>query len=332
MKFDQIIADLKNKVYYPVYFLSGEEPFYIDEISGYIEQHVLSDMEKEFNQSVLYGKDVNVETIISYVKRFPMMSNYQVVIIKEAQDINKIEELASYFEKPLKSTILVLCYKYKKLDKRKSFAKTVASKGVLFESAKLYDNQIPEWINHFLKQKNYSIAPKASILLAEYLGNDLNKIVNELNKIMLNIPPTVQVTPDHVEEFTGISKDFNVFELQNAVGKKDILKANQIINYFNSNPKVHSLAVTLNILHSFFTKVFIYHQLPDKSKNNAASALSVNPFFVNDYKIAANNYSISKLIQIFSIIREYDLKFKGIDNISITENGLHKELIYKILH
>jgi len=153
-----------------------------------------------------------------------MMSNYQVVIIKEAQDINKIEELASYFEKPLKSTILVLCYKYKKLDKRKSFAKTVAAKGVLFESAKLYDNQIPEWINYFLKQKNYSIAPRQSILLAEYLGNDLNKIVNELNKIIINIPPTIQVTPDHVEEFTGISKDFNVFELQNAVGKKDILK------------------------------------------------------------------------------------------------------------
>ena len=332
MKFDQIITDLKNKVYYPVYFLSGEEPYYIDEIADYIEKNVLSDLEKEFNQSVLYGKDVNAETIISYAKRFPMMSNYQVVIIKEAQDINKLEELASYLDKPLKSTILVLCYKYKKLDKRKAFAKAVATKGVLFESAKLYDNKIPEWINHYLKQKGYSIAPKASILLAEYLGTDLNKIVNELSKIILNIPPTIPITPDHVEEFTGISKDFNVFELQNAVGKKDILKANQIIHYFNTNTKVHSLAVTLNILHSFFIKVFIYHQLSDKAQNNVASALSVNPFFVNDYKIAASHYNVNKLIQIFSIIREYDLKFKGIDNISISEDGLHKELIYKILH
>ncbi len=332
MKFEQIYADLKNKIYHPIYFLSGDEPFYIDLISDYIEKNVLNELEKEFNQTVLYGKETSVETIISYVKRFPMMANYQVIIIKEAQQIDKIDILEDYCQKPLKSTILVFCYKYKKLDKRKSFAKTIAKNGILFESEKLYDSKIPDWIVNFLKQNNYSITPKAALLMAEYLGNDLNKIVNELNKIIINIPLNSQITPEHIEEYTGISKDFNIFELQNAIGKKDVLKANQIIKYFSSNIKVHSLALTLNMLHTFFVKILMYHQLKDKSRNNAAAVLSISPYFLNDFKIASQNYSPSKIIEVFSILREYDLKFKGIQNNSVPESELNKELIFKILH
>ena len=332
MTFEQILANLTNKIYHPVYFLCGEEPYYIDVISDFIEQNVLSEAEKEFNQHILYGRDTNAEMIISYVKRFPMMANYQVVIIKEAQDLDKIENLASYFEKPLKSTILVFCYKYKKIDKRKSFSKVIDKSGVLFESKKLYDSQIPAWITDYLKNKKFSILPKAAVLMAEYLGNDLSKIVNELNKIIINVPANSQISLEHIEENIGISKDFNIFELQNAVGKKDILKATRIIKYFSQNTKLHSLVLTLNILHTFFSKLLIYHQLQDKSQKNVSTALSIQPFFVNDYKIGANNFSSSKIIEIFSILREYDLKFKGIENPSITEDELNKELIYKILH
>jgi len=332
MTFEQILANLTNKIYHPVYFLCGEEPYYIDVISDFIEQNVLSEAEKEFNQHILYGRDANVEMIISYVKRFPMMANYQVVIIKEAQDLDKIENLASYFEKPLKSTILVFCYKYKKIDKRKTFSKVIDKTGVLFESKKLYDSQIPTWITDYLKNKKFSILPKAAVLMAEYLGNDLSKIVNELNKIIINVPANSQISLEHIEENIGISKDFNIFELQNAVGKKDILKATRIIKYFSQNTKLHSLVLTLNILHTFFSKLLIYHQVQDKSPKSISTALSIQPFFVNDYKIGANNYSPSKIIEIFSILREYDLKFKGIENPSTTENELNKELIYKILH
>jgi len=332
MTFDQIIDKLKNKIYYPVYFLSGEEAYYIDEISDYIEKNVLTETEKEFNQTIIYGRDTSVPAIISAAKRYPMMANYQVVIIKEAQDVQKIEELDHYVENPLQSTLLVINYKYKKIDKRKTFSKLVEKKGVLFESKKLYDNQVPEWINNFAGQRGYHITPKATAMLSEYLGTDLSKIVNEISKLILNIPAKAEINESLVEQNIGISKDFNIFELQNAIGTRNIVKANQIANYFAASPKENPLVKTILMLFSYFTKLLIYHQLTDKSRNNVASALSVSPLFVRDYEIAGRNYNQKKLAAIISLLHEYDLKSKGVNNVSTEEGELLRELLFKILH
>jgi len=330
--FENIMSDLQKKIYYPIYFLSGEEAYFIDEISDWIEQNVLTETEKEFNQTIIYGKDTNIPTLVSYAKRFPMMANYQVIIVKEAQDLDKIEELAGYVENPLTSTLLVICYKYEKADKRKSIFKTIEKTGVLFESPRLYENQIPDWIADYVRKKNYSITTKATFLLAEFLGMDLSKIVNEISKLTINIPPGQEITEEYVEKNIGISKDFNVFELQKALGRKDVLKSNQIITHFAANPRENPLVKVIPLLYSYFSKVLIYHSLPDKSRNNAASVLSVNPYFVQDYQTAAGNFKVAKLIYIISLLREYDLKAKGVDNISASDGELMKELVFKILH
>ena len=332
MKYDDILSQLKQKIYHPIYVLSGEESYFIDVIVDYIEDNVLTDMEKEFNLSVLWGKETDISTIISYAKRFPMMSNYQVVIVKEAQNLAKIEELAVYAENPLKSTILVLVYKYKTLDKRKAFAKLVDKKGVLYEASKLYDNQIPEWINNYIKQKGFTIEPKASVMLSEFLGNDLSKVTNEIGKLIINIPKNTEINSTHIEKNIGISKDFNIFELQNAIGKKNISKVNQIVLYFAENPKDNPLVVTISTLYKYFTNILKVHYAPDKSKNSVASLLGVHPFFVQDYITASANYSLGKLVDIIKTLKEYDLKSKGVDNISASDGELLKELTYKILH
>lgn len=330
--FEEIMHDLKNKIYYPVYFLYGEEAYFIDVISDYIEANVLDDMEKEFNQTIVYGKDTNVPTLISYARRYPMMANYQVIIVKEAQDLDKIEELNGYVENPLNSTLLVLCYKYEKIDGRKAFYKTVQKAGILFDSPRLYDDRIPDWIKSYVSSKKYSITPKASLLLTEFLGNDLSKIVNEIGKLIINVPPGSEITEDYIEKNIGISKDFNVFELQRALGKKDVLKSNQIIQHFAANPRENPLVKVIPILYNYFSKVLIYHSLPDKSKFNAASALSVSPFFLQDYQVAAKNYSVGKVAQVISTLRTYDGKAKGVDNASTTDGELMKEMVYLILH
>jgi DNA polymerase III subunit delta len=334
MSFEAIMNDLQNKIYYPIYFLYGEEAYFIDEISDFIEKNVLSEMEKEFNQTIIFGKDANVPAMISYARRYPMMANYQVIIIKEAQDIDKIEDLLPYVEDPVKSTLLVLCYKYEKIDGRKVFYKTVQKTGVLFESPRLYDDKIPEWINQYVRKINYSITPKACTLLTEFLGNDLSKIVNEIGKLIISIPAAGEITEEYIEKNIGISKDFNVFELQKALGRKDVYKANQIIRYFASNPRENPLVKIIPILFSFFSKTLIFHHLTDKSRNNAAAALSVNPFFLPDYQVTAKNYPVSKLVTVISVLREYDLKAKGVDNNStnVPDGELMKEMVYKILH
>ncbi|MCX6235778.1 MAG: DNA polymerase III subunit delta [Bacteroidetes bacterium] len=332
MNFPQIMTDLNKKIYHPVYFLCGEEPYFIDQISDYIEEHVLAEDEKAFNQTILYGHDNDAESIISIAKRYPMMASHQVVIVKEAQDIRKVEDLQSYIENPLKSTVLVICYKYRKIDKRRSLFKAVEKNGIFFESFRLYEDKIPDWIRAYLQQKGFTITPKAAILLTEYLGTDLTRIVNELEKLLINIPAPTQITEDHIEQHIGISKDYNVFELQKALGNKNILKANQIINYFAANEKDNPLVKVVSILYGFFIKVLMYHHLADKSKNAVATALSVNPFFVQDYSNAAQNYSPAKITTVISLLREYDLKSKGVDNVTTPDGGLLKELVYKILH
>jgi DNA polymerase-3 subunit delta len=284
VSFENILLDLKNRIYSPVYFLYGEESYFIDVISETIEENVLSEIEKEFNQTIIYGKDIDIPTLVSYARRFPMMSNYQVILVKEAQDLDKIEELESYILNPMESTLLVLCYKYEKIDRRKSLFKNIEKKGILFESARIYDNKIPDWIAEYVKKQNYSISAKACFLLAEFLGNDISKIVNEISKLVINIPEKQEITEDYVEKNIGISKDYNVFELQKALGKKDVLKANQIINYFAANPRENPLVKVIPLLFSYFSKVLVYHHLEDKSRNNVAAALSINPFFVMDYQ------------------------------------------------
>jgi DNA polymerase III subunit delta len=332
MKFDQILSDLKNKIYHPVYLLSGEEPYYIDLISDQIEKNVLSESEKEFNQTVLYGKDVDVATIGSYAKRYPMMANYQVLIVKEAQEIKNIDEISKYLAQPLESTLLVLCYKYKKYDKRKALVKVVQKKGVFFESMPLYDNQVPDWIERNLKSKGYPMSPKASLLMAEFLGNNLSKISNEIGKLCINLPKGTEITDKIIEENIGVSKDYNVFELQKALGNKDILKANKIINYFAANQKDNPMIKVVAILYGYFAKLLMLHQIKDKSRNNVASVLSVSPFFVADYQNAARRYGLAKLHKIISHLRDYDLKSKGVGNISVNDGQLMKELMFKILH
>ena len=334
VSFENILQDLKNKIYSPVYFLYGEESYFIDVISDYIEDNVLTDTEKEFNQTIIYGKDIDIATLISYARRFPMMSNYQVVLVKEAQDLKKIEELEPYILNPMDSTLLVLCYKYEKIDRRKTLFKSIEKKAILYESARIYDNKIPEWISDYVRKLKYSISTKACYLLAEFLGNDISKIVNEISKLIINIPANQEITEDYVEKNIGISKDYNVFELQKALGKKDVLKANQIINYFAANPRENPLVKVIPLLFSYFSKILVYHHLADKSRNNVAAALSVNPFFVTDYQQAAANYSSGKLTSIISILREYDMKSKGVDSsaTSFPDGELMKELVFRILH
>lgn len=334
MEFDQILSDLKNKVYKPVYFLMGEEPYFIDEISDFITKEVLTDDEKVFNQVILYGKDIDAIAIIDASRRFPMMARYQVVIVKEAQNIRNIEELIHYVEKPLKSTILVVNYKYKTLDKRKKLYSSIEKHGgVVLSSDKIYEDKVPGWISKYLTQRGHAIAPEASAMIAEFLGNDLSKVVNELNKLLITMPAnSKKITADMVEKNIGISKEFNNFELQKALVARDVLKSNRIIDYFEKNPKDNPMVLTISSLFSFFTKVFTYHFLKDKSKGAVASALKINPYFVSEYELAAKRYGPPKLVEIISLLREYDLKSKGVGNSSASDGDLLKEMIFRILH
>lgn len=333
LSFDQVMLDLKQGKFAPLYFLCGEETYYIDAIADFIAAHALPEHEKEFNQSVLYGKDIDVPTLSSAVKRFPMMADKQVVIIREAQELKKLEDFEPYIEKPLASTILVLCYKYKKPDGRGSFAKTLKKNTVYLETEKMYDNQIPAWISRFVKGKEYKIGETAVQMLADNIGNDLHSLVNALEKLIINTPKNGEITAKAIEENIGISKDFNVFELQKAVGNKDIFKVNQIANHFAANEKENPLVVTITILFNFFSKLMMFHYLPDKSKMAAASALKINPFFFDDYQRAARNYSAGKTLNIISYLREYDLKSKGLGATGAVGDGEHlRELLFKIMH
>lgn len=330
--FYNILKDIRNKVLHPVYFLMGEETFYIDVIADYLEDRILSDEEKEFNLSILYGKDTDIPTILSVAKRYPMMSSHNIVIIKEAQHIKSIEGILPYIRKPLESTILVICYKYKRLDKRTVLYKEIKKMGVVFEGKKLYDNQVPEWIASYVSKHGYRIGPRAVQMLADHLGADLGMIVNEVKKLFINLQKGKEITTAVIEENIGISKDFNVFEFQNALARKNGPKAYQIANYFANNPKSNPFVLTTGVLYQFFSKIVIYHGLSDKSRNSVASALSVNPFFVKDYELAAKNYPAAKATHCISLLRKYDMKSKGLANESTDQGELLKELTYKLLN
>ena len=331
-KVKQIVSDIKRGNILPVYFLMGEESYYIDKIAEYIEKNILSEEERGFNQMVLYGRDVTIDDIISNAKRYPMMAEKQVVIVKEAQNLSRtIENLEAYTLNPQPTTVLVICYKYKTIDKRKKLYKALNKTGLVFESKKLYDNQVPDWIRRVLSGKNYTISPKASQMLVEFLGTDLNKINNELEKLQLILPAGSEITPSLIEENIGISKDYNNFELKKAIGERNVLKATRIINYFAQNPKENPLVVTVSLLFNFFSQLLHYHGLSDHSKSNVASTLKINPFFVSEYQIAARNFPMKKVSQIVSSLRDIDTKSKGVGVTNLSHNDLLKELLTKIL-
>ena len=332
MEFEKIMSDLSEGKYAPVYFLMGEESYYIDKISDYLAHHVLKEEEKAFNQTILYGKDADAAAIINTAKRFPMMSEYQVVIVREAQQVRNIDDLIYYVPNPLKSTILVICYKYKKYDKRKKLYKELEKNGVVFESKKLYESQVPDWISQVLKGKGITIQPPAALLLTEFLGNDLQKIEKELDKLILTLPSGEKnINTNHIEENIGISKDYNPYELQKALVEKNALKAYRIIDYMGHNQKSNPFSVTIASLYFFFNKVFLLATLKDKSKENVRDKLNIQPFFLSEYNKATRVFPPAKTFQIIQWLREYDLQSKGVGNISATPHDLLKELVYKIL-
>jgi DNA polymerase-3 subunit delta len=331
MDYKQIIKDIQAKNLKPIYLLHGEEAYFIDRIIDALE-NVLTEDEKAFNQTVIYGKETDITDLINMCKRFPMMAPYQVIIVKEAQYLRKIEELKHYAKNPVNSTILVVSHKEKSVDKRKSFVKELAKTGLVFESKPLYENQIPSLITKLVEEKGKRIDVKSSHLLVEFLGNDLSKLFNEIDKLLITLPNTQEtITPEHIEKNIGYSKDFNVFELQNAIGKKDVLKANRIVNYFESNPK-HSINEVIPILFRYFQNIFKLHYLKDKSKQSIASTLGVNPFFSSEYLNVSRNYDIRKTVQVIEILRDYDLKSKGIGFAGGSADQLLKEMLFKILH
>ena len=324
---EALLSSIKNKNLKPLYFLMGEEAYYIDLISDYIAQHVLTEEEKGFNQMVLYGKDTSVDEITSNAKRFPMMADYQVVIVKEAQHlIRTIEHLNEYAKNPQPTTVLVLCYKYKKLDKRKALHKAITENGIVFESKKLYDNQVGPWITAFAKSKGLDIDFKGAEMIAEFLGNDLGKIAKEFEKMLPMLDGQTKISPSFIEKHVGISKDYNNFELKKAIGEKNIKKVGRIMNYFSQNPKENPFVVTIATLQSFFVQLLRYHGLKDKSQKNVASVLRINPYFVREFEVAAKNYPMKQVSKIIGHLRTLDLKGKGVGGQNMTQADLLKEL------
>ncbi len=332
--YEEIARELKNRIYKPVYYLMGEESYYIDRISEYIAQTVLNENEKEFNQTIVYGADTDIATVINAAKRYPMMSKYRVVIVKEAQNIKNIEELVYYLQKPLDSTILVLCHKHGTLDRRKKLAAEIEKVGVLFESKKIKDAQLPGFISSYLKRRSVEIEPKASEMMAEFVGADLSRMAGELEKLIITLPRgQKRITPEQIERNIGISKDYNNFELRNALVAKDVFKANQIIKYFEENPKTNPLQMTLSVLFNFFSNLMLAYYAPDKSEQGIANQLGLKSSWQSkDYMVAMRKYSGVKVMQIIGEIRYCDAKSKGVKNSSMSDGDILRELVFKILH
>lgn len=335
MTHDQILQDLRAGKVQPVYFLHGTEPYFIDLISNYAEHELLSEAEQAFNLTILYGKDTDHLTVLDAARRYPMMAQRQVVVLKEAQDMKSLPELQSYVEKPMPSTALFICYKHKKFNTATKFGAALKAHAAVLETKEIYEDKMPAWVQDYLKSKSLKITPAALNLVVEYLGTSLSKVVNELDKLALNLPPGTEVNESHIETHIGISKDYNVFELNRALGERNILRAGRIVNYFGANPKDNPLIGTIAALYSFFSKVYILKFMAGKSDKDQAEALKLRgTWFLKDYAVAAKNYSPRKLEDIFGYLHEYDLKSKGVnlDSTNYEDGELLKELVWKILH
>ena len=327
-----IIQDIKAGKFEKIYFLHGEEAYFIDAITDAIVEHALEDHERDFNQTVLYGKDSDALSIISEAKGYPMMAERRLVILKEAQDFRALEDLTPYFEAPSEQTIFVINYKYKKYDSRKKSIKAAAKNGLVFKSDKVPEYKLAEWISAFVGSSGYSVTPKASMLIAEFLGNDLSKIVNELDKLQILVEKGTTINEIHVEENIGISKDYNVFELINAISLRDVTKANKIVDYFDHNPKATSIIVVVSNLFNHFSKLMKIHFLQNKSREAVATAVRVPPFVAGQLLNSTKIYNPKKIAANIAILHEYDLKSKGVDNSSFTHGQLMKELVYRLMH
>jgi len=336
---NQVLSELRSGKYAPVYFLQGEEAFYIDEISDYIEANCIPEAEKSFNQTVLYGKDVSMAQVITNARRFPMMADRQLVLIKEAKEISDLgkEEgdklLLDYLEQPVPSTVLVFAHKHKKLDGRKPLAKKIKNSATFVTTEKLKEHEVPQWIESYVKEKSLKIERSSIQLLAEYLGNNLERLSNEISKITINLKEGEEITPQLIQKYVGINKDYNVFELQKAIGHGDVLKANRIVNYFAANIKANSPIMVVAVLYSYYTKLLLAHGAKDKSPGGLAKHLRLPPFVIQkDYLPALNRYSLAKVIQSISILREADLKSKGVDAGDISDGDLLREMVFKLMH
>jgi DNA polymerase III subunit delta len=335
---EAVIKDLKAGKFAPVYFLQGEESFYIDQVADYIENHALPEHERGFNQVILYGKDVDFAAVLNNARRYPMMAERQVVIVKEAQEIqdfkkeDKIAMLMAYLKEPLASTILVFCHKHKSLDKRKSISKTIYEHAVVVESGKIYDNKLPDFIESYVASRGRKIDIAATRVIAEYIGNNLDRISGEINKILINLKEDEKISEAHVQRYVGISKEYNVFELQKAVGFLEVEKAFRIVNFFAANPKNYPAIPVIVTLFTYFNKIVLFHRSSSKGDKDLSSLLGINPFFLKEYRIAADKHPIAKTLQNIHYLREADLQSKGITTSNMTDGEILKELVYKLMH
>ena len=334
----QVLKALEEKQYAPLYFLQGEEPYYIDRIANYIENEILTEAEKSFNLIVAYGKDQTISELLAQARRFPMMAERQVVIMKEAQenpDLKKEEcqkLLVNYIKAPQPATLLVFAHKHKTLDGRKPLSKLLDQQAILVTTKKLYDSQVPAWISQYVKEKELNITEKAIRMLQEFVGNTLGRLANEIEKISINLEKGDKIDDEAVQQYIGISKEYNVFELQKALTNKDVLKANQIIQYLAANPKTNPIIPIIALLSTFFSKLLLVHHAKDKTKKNLATVLQVRPYFVDDYLLAAQHYPLQKIIDNINYLHPADLQAKGVDNPTIIERQILKELVFKLIH
>lgn len=332
--YQEILAQIAKRQFAPVYMLHGEEPFFIDLIARALEEGVLSEGEKAFNMTIFYGKDTDHLAVLDAARRFPVMSPLQLVMIREAQDMRSLEELAAYVAKPAPATVLVICYKNKKFNMNSALGKALKAQSEVLESKRLYDNKVPEWVVEYLKAKQLRIAPDTALKVAEFLGNDLARLANEMDKLALNLPKGTEVTATVVETYIGLSKDFNVFELQKAIGRRDILKANQILRYFIANPKRNPLPLVIGALYNFFSKMYVLNAFRSSPESEQIAALDLrSSFFLRDYREALRYLNMERSMAAIAILKDYDLKMKGVGVAAATdESDLLTEMIWKLLH
>ncbi|TDB66968.1 DNA polymerase III subunit delta [Arundinibacter roseus] len=334
---EAVLKEIRAKKIKPLYFIYGDEPYYIDLLAEELEKRVVSESEKGFNQFVIYGKDTDITGVLGYARRYPFMAERQLILVKEAHKLSGFDQkenqkrLEEYALNPLASTVLVFCF-HDKADERKTFIKAMNQHGAVVQSKRLYDNKLPEWVTNFCHSHGVKISPKAIQMLVDNIGNDLKRLVSEIQKMLINLKAGEGIDATLIEQYVGISKEYNVFEFQKALANRDVLKANRIANYFASNPKDNPLAPMVIILYNFFSKVLMTHVAPDRSEQGLASLLGVNPFFVKDYTHAARNYPVYALAAIIHTLRQTDARLKGVEGGATTEGELLKDLVFRIIH
>jgi len=331
MSVESILGDWKKAKFKPVYWLEGEEEYYIDELVKYAEHHILTEAEAGFNLTVYYGRDADWTAVINSCRRYPMFAERQVVLLKEAQQMRDIDKLEAYIEKPLASTVFVVAYKEKKIDGRSKLAKMVKEKAELLTTKKMYDSQLPEWTSGLIRSKGFEVTQKALLLLVDHIGNDLNRINNEVEKLLVNLAGRNQITEDDIERYVGISKEYNVFELQDAFAKKDRAKAIRIIQYFESNPKAAPIQLVLPSIYNFFSKAYMIFGQSSRDERTVATAIGVNPFFAKDYLAAVRNYGYEGIEAGLLLLHTYNLKSLGIGSAGTEDGSLLKELVVKVM-